>query len=130
MIDDDRLALPLIEQAAKYGKLIAFHIGADFYENTHPYRLRRIAQLFPEDRFIMIHMGGAGLPPLDRAAVEVLQSCPNVIAIGSGDQRAAHPARAATSRGGAGLLWQRHAFWPDARAPGDDAGPAARLQSG
>jgi predicted TIM-barrel fold metal-dependent hydrolase len=83
VIDDDRLALPLIEQAAKYGKPIAFHIGADFYENTHPYRLRRIAQLFPENRFIMIHMGGAGLPPLERAAIEVLQACPNVIAIGS-----------------------------------------------
>ena len=83
VIDDDHLALPLIEQAARYGRVIAFHIGADFYENTHPYRLRRIARLFPENKFIMIHMGGAGLPSLDRAAVEVLQDCPNVLAIGS-----------------------------------------------
>lgn len=83
VIDDDHLALPLIEQAARFNKIIAFHIGADFYENTHPYRLRRIAQLFPENKFLMIHMGGAGLPSLDRAAVEVLQACPNVLAIGS-----------------------------------------------
>lgn len=83
VIDDNHLALPLIEQAVGYGKPVAFHIGSDFYENTHPYRLRRIAQLFPEGRFIMIHMGGASLPSLDRAAVEVLQACPNVIAIGS-----------------------------------------------
>ena len=34
MIDDDHPAL--IEAAAAYGKPIAFHIGADFYENTHP----------------------------------------------------------------------------------------------
>jgi uncharacterized protein len=84
VIDDDHLVLPLIERAAKYGKVIAFHIGADYYENTHPYRLQRIARLFPETRFILIHLGGAGLPPLDRAAVEVLQACPNMIAIGSG----------------------------------------------
>lgn len=83
VIDDDHLALPLIEQAARYSKIIAFHIGADFYENTHPTRLRRIAQLFPDNKFIMIHMGGAGLPSLDRSAVEVLQACPNVLAIGS-----------------------------------------------
>lgn len=84
VIDDEQTALPLIEQACAYGKPVAFHIGSDFYENTHPYRLRRIAQLFPENRFIMIHMGGAGLPALDRAAIEVLNTCPNVIAIGSG----------------------------------------------
>lgn len=83
VIDDDRLALPLIERAARYDRPIAFHIGADFYENTHPYRLQRIARLFPETRFLMVHMGGAGLPSLDRAAVEVLLACPNVLAIGS-----------------------------------------------
>ena len=50
LIDDDRLALPFIERAASYGKPIAFHIGADFYENTHPYRLGRIAGRFPKRR--------------------------------------------------------------------------------
>ncbi len=73
VIDDDTLSMPYIEAAARYGKVIAFHIGADFYENTHPYRLGRIAGCFPEIKFLMVHMGGAGRPALDRAAVEMAQ---------------------------------------------------------
>ncbi len=83
VIDDDRLVMPLIEEAAKYGKPIAFHIGADFYENTHPYRLGRIAERFPEIQFLMVHMGGAGLPALDRSAVETAKRCANITLIGS-----------------------------------------------
>ena len=82
VIDDDAV-LPLIEQAAGYGKVVAFHIGSDFYENTHPYRLRRIAARFPETQFLMIHMGGAGLPPLDRAAIETAAEHANITIIGS-----------------------------------------------
>jgi predicted TIM-barrel fold metal-dependent hydrolase len=63
VIDDPDLALPLIELAAGYGKPLAFHIGADFYENTHPWRLGWIAAAFPETTFIMIHMGGASTDP-------------------------------------------------------------------
>ena len=70
VIDDAEIALPLIENAVGYGKIIAFHIGADFYENTHPYRLGHIAGLFPDTQFIMIHMGGTTSPPLARAAIE------------------------------------------------------------
>ena len=58
VIDDPVLSLPLIERAAAYGKPIAFHIGADAYENTHPYRLGRIAGLFPKTSLLMVHMGG------------------------------------------------------------------------
>jgi predicted TIM-barrel fold metal-dependent hydrolase len=83
VIDDPKLALPAIEQAAAYGKPIAFHIGADFYENTHPCRLGRIAAAFPQIPFIMIHMGGAGLPSLDRSAIEVASAQPNITIIGS-----------------------------------------------
>ncbi len=83
VIDDDHLALPFIEQAANYGKPIAFHIGADFYENTHPYRLGRIAALFPEARFLMVHMGGAGTPSLERSAIETAQAHPNIQLIAS-----------------------------------------------
>jgi uncharacterized protein len=83
VIDDDQLAMPLIELAVRYGKPLAFHIGADFYENTHPYRLKRIAQTFPETTFLMVHMGGAGKPPLARSALETAQACPNVVLIGS-----------------------------------------------
>jgi len=84
VIDDDRVAMLFVEAAAAYGKPIAFHIGADFYENTHPTRLGRIAARFPEIPFLMVHMGGAGLPALDRAAVEVAAQHPNIFLIGSG----------------------------------------------
>ncbi len=83
VIDDPGLALPFIEQAAAYGKPIAFHVGADFYENTHPYRLGRIAARFPETRFLMVHMGGAGTPTLERAAIETAQEHPNIALIAS-----------------------------------------------
>jgi len=83
VIDDDALALPLIEKAAAYGKPIAFHCGADFYENTHPYRLGRIAGLFPEIPFLMVHMGGAGRPSLHRSAIETASRYPNITLIGS-----------------------------------------------
>jgi predicted TIM-barrel fold metal-dependent hydrolase len=83
VIDDDKFAMPFIEEAAKYGKIIAFHIGADFYENTHPYRLGRIAGLFPEIQFILIHLGGTTTPALDRSAIEVMQQHANITAIGS-----------------------------------------------
>lgn len=83
VIDDERNVMPLIEEAARYGKVIAFHIGADFYENTHPYRLGHIAQRFPETHFLMVHMGGAGTPSLERSAIETAQRCPNITLIGS-----------------------------------------------
>lgn len=83
VIDDARIALPLIEQAARYGKPIAFHIGSDFFENTHPYRLGAIAERFPETQFIMIHMGGAALPHLARAAIETAAKHPNITLLGS-----------------------------------------------
>lgn len=83
VIDDPTLSMPYIEKAAEYGKVIAFHIGADFYENTHPYRLGNIAAAFPETRFIMIHMGGAALPPLATAAIETAANHDNITIIGS-----------------------------------------------
>lgn len=83
VIDDARVALPAIEQAARYGKPLAFHIGADFYENTHPYRLGHIAARFPEIPFLMVHMGGVAVPALDRSAVETATQHPNVTLIGS-----------------------------------------------
>jgi predicted TIM-barrel fold metal-dependent hydrolase len=83
VIDDEQLAMPFVEQAARYGKPIAFHIGADSYENTHPYRLGRIAGLFPEVPMLIVHMGGAGSPPLSRAAIETARAHPNITLIGS-----------------------------------------------
>jgi predicted TIM-barrel fold metal-dependent hydrolase len=83
VIDDPQLAMPYIEQAAAYGKPIAFHIGSDFFENTHPYRLGNIAARFPETQFIMIHMGGAAVPTLERSAIETAAKYRNITIIGS-----------------------------------------------
>ncbi len=80
---DDAGVMPFIEKACSFKKPIAFHIGADFYENTHPYRLGRIAKRFPETSFLMVHMGGAGTPSLARAAIETALDCPNITIIAS-----------------------------------------------
>jgi predicted TIM-barrel fold metal-dependent hydrolase len=83
VIDDEKLVMPIIERIAGYGKVIAFHIGADFPENTHPFRLGNIARRFPETTFILIHIGGAAFPSLDRAAIEIAKQHPNIYTIGS-----------------------------------------------
>jgi predicted TIM-barrel fold metal-dependent hydrolase len=83
MIDDPRQSLPLIETIAQMGKFLAFHIGTDAYEATHPYRLGKIARLFPEAHFFMIHMGGVGFHDLSTAAIEVMEEHPNITGIGS-----------------------------------------------
>ena len=83
VIDDTDIGLPFIEKATRYGRPIAFHIGADLYENTHPYRLGHIASIFPETQFFMIHMGGAALPALDRSAIEAAAGHSNITIIGS-----------------------------------------------
>jgi predicted TIM-barrel fold metal-dependent hydrolase len=93
---DDPEVLPLIERAAKHGAPLAFHIGADYYENTHPTRLGNIAARFPEIPMLAVHMGGAGKPSLDRAMIEVAARYPNITLIGSAiDERAILSALAA-----------------------------------
>ena len=83
VIDDPQVALPYVDAAIAYGKPVAFHIGADFYENTHPYRLGRIAAAYPQASFLMVHMGGVAHPGLTRAAIETVESHPNIAVIGS-----------------------------------------------
>jgi hypothetical protein len=83
VIDDPELSLPCIAFAARFGRPIAFHIGADSYGNTHPTRLGHIAELFPKLPLLMVHMGGVGKPSLARAAIEVAQRHANVTLIGS-----------------------------------------------
>ncbi len=81
---DDAAILPFIEKAAGSGKPIAFHIGADAYEQTHPYRLGAIAKRFPQTQFLNVHMGGAAWRTLDRASVDMALMYPNITLIGSG----------------------------------------------
>lgn len=82
-IDSPDLALPLIEEIARFNTILAFHIGTDAYEATHPFRLGKIARQFPETPILMVHMGGVGFHDLSNAAIEVAQENPNITLIGS-----------------------------------------------
>ena len=83
-IDDEHLSLPLIEEIARTGKLLAFHIGTDAYEQTHPFRLGKIARRFPKTGILAVHMGGVAHRDLTNAMIEVAGECPNILLIGSG----------------------------------------------
>jgi predicted TIM-barrel fold metal-dependent hydrolase len=82
-IDDPVLALPLIEEIAKAGKPLAFHVGADAFERTHPFRVAKVARLFPELQILLVHMGGAAVPDMSASVIEFAQQCPNMHLIGS-----------------------------------------------
>jgi predicted TIM-barrel fold metal-dependent hydrolase len=82
-IDSEAKALPLIEEIARLGVILAFHIGTDFYENTHPFRMAKIARRFPETQILCVHMGGVAYHDLSNAAIEAAQECPNITMIGS-----------------------------------------------
>ena len=81
-IDDPVLALPVAEEIAKAGKMIAFHIGPDAYERTHPFRAARVARLFPETPILMVHMGMTS-NDMNRAVIEMARECPNMVLIAS-----------------------------------------------
>jgi uncharacterized protein len=97
-IDDPRLSLPVIETIAAAGVLIAFHIGTDAFEATHPFRLGKIAAQFPDMRILMVHMGGVGFADLSNAAIETMQQHANITAIGSA-VRAPHILKAVKTLG-------------------------------
>ena len=82
-IDHPDISLPVVEEIARTGKLLAFHVGTDAYETTHPFRVARIARMFPEVQILMVHMGGVGYADLTNAAIEMAQECPNLTLIGS-----------------------------------------------
>ena len=83
VIDDPELAMPVVEAVVAAGKVLAFHTGADAPENTHPFRVAKIAAAFPETKILMVHMGGVGWRNLTRSAVEVALEHPNLFLIGS-----------------------------------------------
>jgi predicted TIM-barrel fold metal-dependent hydrolase len=83
-IDDAEMSLPLVEEIARSGKLLAFHVGADAFEHTHPFRVAKVARMFPEFPILMVHMGGVGHHALTDAAIEIAQECTNITLIGSG----------------------------------------------
>jgi predicted TIM-barrel fold metal-dependent hydrolase len=85
-IDDEEIALPVIEAVAGAGAALAFHCGADAYERTHPFRIAKIAARHPDTPILLAHMGGVGVPSLHEAAIEFAQQHPNMHFIGSAAQ--------------------------------------------
>lgn len=81
-IDDPEIGLPVAEAIARTGKALAFHIGPDAYERTHPLRAAKIARMFPETPILMVHMGMTD-PMMNRVVVKVAQECPNMALVGS-----------------------------------------------
>ena len=81
-IDDPKIALPVAEEIARTGKMIAFHIGPDAYEQTHPWRAMKIAKMFPETKILMVHMGMTD-KKMVRAVIEIAEECPNMTLIAS-----------------------------------------------
>ena len=82
-IDDAQTSLPLIEEIIRAGKLLAFHIGTDAYEYTHPFRLGKVAQRYPEARILAVHMGGVAHRDLTKAMIEIAAEYSNITLIGS-----------------------------------------------
>ncbi|KPJ71118.1 MAG: amidohydrolase [Planctomycetes bacterium DG_20] len=82
-IDDPHLSLPVVEAVALAGGILAFHVGADAFEQTHPFRVAKIARTHPNLPILVVHMGGVGHADLTRATIEFAAECPNLTLIGS-----------------------------------------------
>jgi len=81
-IDDESLE-PIYDELERRESVLALHIGADYYDFTHPYRAAKIAERHPNLRMLIAHMGGAGLPNLGESCIEMAAKCPNMLLIGS-----------------------------------------------
>ena len=55
---DDPKCLPIYEAMEKRGMILLLHMGDARYEFTHPKRLERIAEMFPDLTIIGAHFGG------------------------------------------------------------------------
>ncbi len=83
-IDDPKLSIPVIDEVARLGSRLAFHVGADAFEQTHPFRVAKIAAKYPDLPILAVHMGGVGHADLTNAMIEFTQQHPNITLIGSG----------------------------------------------
>jgi len=88
-IDDPDLSLPVVEEIAVACSILAFHVGADAFEQTHPFRVAKIARMYPDTSILVVHMGGVGHADLTRATIEFAEACPNLTLIGSAVRTAA-----------------------------------------
>ena len=76
-IDDPALSLPLIDMIAAAGLVLAFHVGANDFEKTHPYRVAKISERHPDLPIMIVHMGGAAHPDLHDAVIDLAARYPN-----------------------------------------------------
>ena len=72
-------SLPVIEEIAKLGMIMAFHTTDD--ERSHPHRLGKIAAMYPETPFLAIHMGQT--PSGMDACIEEAKKNSNMYLVGS-----------------------------------------------
>ncbi len=82
-IDDPKLSLPVIDEIAKTGKILALHVGSDAFDRTHPFRIAKIARRYPELTILVVHMGGVAHSDMTNAVIEFAGYHPNMILIGS-----------------------------------------------
>ncbi len=82
-IDDPAISLPVVEEIAKTGKLLALHVGSDAFDTTHPFRVAKIARMYPQLQILVVHMGGVGHADVTNAAIEMAQEYPNITLVGS-----------------------------------------------
>jgi predicted TIM-barrel fold metal-dependent hydrolase len=85
-VDDEKLSIPIAERISRAGAMLAFHVGADAYERTHPFRIAKIAARFPETKILLAHMGGVGVPSLHAACIEFARRHRNLYLIGSASE--------------------------------------------
>jgi len=76
-IDDPRLSLPLVDMIASAGIALGFHCGANDFEKTHPFRIAKISDMYPDLPIMIIHMGGAGSPDIHDAVIELAAQYPS-----------------------------------------------------
>lgn len=81
-IDSEEI-FPIYQKIFESGCALAFHIGADFYDFTHPTRALKVAKAYPDMDIMLVHMGGAGTPDLSDASIDVALECSNVMLTGS-----------------------------------------------
>ena len=70
-IDDPKLSLPLIERIAGAGIALAFHCGSNDFEKTHPFRIAKISEIYPDLPIMIVHMGGSGSPSIHDAVIDL-----------------------------------------------------------
>ena len=78
---------------ADAGLTLALHCGSNDFEKTHPFRIAKISDAYPEVPVLVIHMGGAGRPDLHDATIEFAIRYPNWYLVDSeADYRKVHKA--------------------------------------